>query len=190
MENKNKPKENNNNIFRDAKFLIDKNIYKFLLALMKVIFIKNNKTTKTNKAIKILSICIQKVNKEIIGEKNIIDHLSLEYTHINLRNIINFVKTQNSIFYSEILENLLIIVFSMAFKTEKENIFGRYIYNNIEKLKKSDNYILDDWFDQQKFNSQILEDVRGTSKSYIKSLLENDPSNDINIEGYTYDQKK
>ena len=190
MKNKNKQKENNNNIFRDAKFLIDKNIYKFLLALMKVIFIKNNKTTKTNKAIKILSICIQKVNKEIIGEKNIIDHLSLEYTHINLRNIINFVKTQNSIFYSEILENLLIIVFSMAFKTEKENIFGRYIYNNIEKLKKSDNYILDDWFDQQKFNSQILEDVRGTSKSYIKSLLENDPSNDKKIEGYTYDQKK
>jgi len=190
MKNKNKHKENNNNIFRDAKFLIDKNIYKFLLALMKVIFIKNNKTTKTSKAIKILSICIQKVNKEIIGEKNIIDHLSLEYTHINLRNIINFVKTQNSIFYSEILENLLIIVFSMAFKTEKENIFGRYIYNNIEKLKKSDNYILDDWFDQQKFNSQILEDVRGTSKSYIKSLLENDPSNDKKIEGYTYDQKK
>jgi hypothetical protein len=43
MENKNKnnKKEINRNIFRNAKFLIDQNIYKFLLALIQVILIFN-----------------------------------------------------------------------------------------------------------------------------------------------------
>ena len=121
-KNSNEKKENNRNIFRDAKFLIDENLYRFLLALMKVIFIRNNKTIKTKKALEILDACIEKVNKEIIGKEKNLEHLSLEYTPKNLRNIINFVKTQNSIFYSEILENILIIVFVILFKTEKENI--------------------------------------------------------------------
>ena len=188
-KNSNEKKENNRNIFRDAKFLIDENLYRFLLALMKVIFIRNNKTIKTKKALKILDACIEKVNKEIIGKEKNLEHLSLEYTPKNLRNIINFVKTQNSIFYSEILENILIIVFGMAFKTEKENIFGRYIYSNINELKKSGNYILDDWFNQQKFNSKIFEEIRETRQSYIKSLLENDLSNETNIEDYNRIQR-
>ena len=166
-KNKNNKKENNRNIFRDAKFLIDQNIYKFLLALMKVIFIKNIKTTKTNKAMKILQNCIKKVNGEIIGDKKILEHLSLDFTPKNFKNIINFAKNQNGIFYGEILENILIIVLGMAFKSEKENIFGRYIYNNLELLKKSDNYILDEWFNQQLFNSQILEGVKDSKGSYI-----------------------
>ena len=172
--NKNNKKENNRNIFRDAKFLIDQNIYKFLLALMKVIFININKTTKTNRAIIILDDCIKKVNEIIIGKEKTTEHLSLKFTPENFRNIINFTKNQNDIFYGEILENILIIVFGMAFKAEKENIFGRYIYNNLEQLKKSDNYILDRWFDRRKFNSQILDGVKGSKESYIKILLEND----------------
>ena len=134
--NKNKNKQNNRNIFRDAKLLIDPNIYKFLLALMKVIFIKNNKTSKSKDAMKNLKDCIKKVNEKIIGVKNSLEHLSLEYTPENFINIINFTKAQNSEFYSEILENLLIIVLGMAFNAKKENIFGKYIYNNIEQLKK------------------------------------------------------
>ena len=191
MENKNKnnKKENNRNIFRNAKFLIDQNIYKFLLALIQVIFIKKNKTTKANKAIQILNDLIQKVNKEIIGEEKKLDHLSLDYNHQNFINIINFVKTQNSRFYSEILENILIIIFSMAFKNEKENIFGRYIYNNIEQLKKIKNDILAEWFDQQKFNSQVLEMVKDRRESYIRILLEFDPSDNTNIESYNIVQK-
>jgi len=187
--NQNNKKENNRNIFRDSKFLIDQNIYKFLLALMRVIFIQNNKTTKTRKALKILNGCIEKVNIKIIGKEKNLEHLSLEYTPKNLRNIINFVKIQNSLFYSEILENLLIIVFGMAFKAEKENIFGKFLYNNMDQLKKSDNYILDDWFNQQKFNSKILEEVKEARNSYIKTLLVNDPSNETNIGGYTKAQK-
>ena len=65
-KNKNNKKENNRNIFRDAKFLIDQNIYKFLLALMKVIFIKNIKTTKTNKAMKILQNCIKNTVSAVV----------------------------------------------------------------------------------------------------------------------------
>ena len=191
MENKNKnnKKEINRNIFRNAKFLIDQNIYKFLLALIQVIFIKKNKTTRANKAIQILNDLIQKVNKEIIGEEKKLDHLSLDYNHQNFINIINFVKTQNSRFYSEILENILIIIFSMAFKNEKENIFGRYIYNNIEQLKKIKNDILAEWFDQQKFNSQVLEMVKDRRESYIRILLEFDPSDNTNIESYNIVQK-
>ena len=156
---------------------------------MRVIFIQNNKTTKTRKALKILNGCIEKVNIKIIGKEKNLEHLSLEYTPKNLRNIINFVKIQNSLFYSEILENLLIIVFGMAFKAEKENIFGKFLYNNMDQLKKSDNYILDDWFNQQKFNSKILEEVKEARNSYIKTLLVNDPSNETNIGGYTKAQK-
>ena len=189
-KNKNNKKENNRNIFRDAKFLIDQNIYKFLLALMKVIFIKNIKTTKTNKAMKILQNCIKKVNEKIIGKEKILEHLSLDFTPKNFKNIINFAKNQNGIFYGEILENILIIVLGMAFKSEKENIFGRYIYNNLELLKKSDNYILDEWFNQQLFNSQILEGVKDSKGSYIKILLENDVLDNQDENGYDNKQKK
>ena len=168
--NQNKNNNNNNrNIFRDTKFLIDQNIYIFLLTLMKAIFIEDNKISKN-----ILNNCIQKVNKEIIGEKKIQEHLSLKYTFKNFTNILNFVKTQNSILYSEIVENLLIIVFSMAFKTEKENIFGRYIYNNLDQLKKNENYILNEWFNPKKFKSKILDGINDSNKSYIQILLEND----------------
>ena len=170
-QNKNQKKENYRNIFRDAKFLIDQNIYKFLLFLMKTIFIVDNKKSKTTK--KNLEKCIEKVNEEIIGIKK---YLQIEYSIQNFSNIINFVKTQNNIFYGEIVENLLIIVFGMAFKTEKENIFGRYIYNDIEKLKCNDNYILANWFNQKKFNSSILDRVNEARESYIKALLKNDLS--------------
>jgi len=188
--NKNKNKQNNRNIFRDAKLLIDPNIYKFLLALMKVIFIKNNKTSKSKDAMKNLKDCIKKVNEKIIGVKNSLEHLSLEYTPENFINIINFTKAQNSEFYSEILENLLIIVLGMAFNAKKENIFGKYIYNNIEQLKKSDNYIFEEWFNQQKFNFQILEGVKDSKESYIKILLENDVLDNQDEKSYNNIQKK
>ena len=152
-QNKNQRRENYRNIFRNSKFLIDQNIYIFLLLLMKTIFIVDNEANK-----KRLIRFIKKVNEKIIGEEK--DYLKIEYTTQNFRNIINFVKTQNSIFYSEIVENLLIIVFGMAFKTEKENIFGRYLYNDIEILKSNKNYILANWFNQKKFNSKILEGVK------------------------------
>jgi len=178
-QNKNNNNQNNRNIFRDTKFLIDQNIYKFLLTLMKAIFIEDNKISKN-----ILNNFIQKVNKEIIGETKIQEHLSLKYTFKNFTNILNFVKTQNSILYSEIVENLLIIVFSMAFKTEKENIFGRYIYSNLEQLKKNENYIFNEWFNPKKFKSKILDGIKDSNKSYIQILLKNDiPLEEINESG-------
>ena len=184
-----KNKKNNMKIFRDAKFLIDQNIYKFLLALMKVIFIKTIKTIKTNKAKKILNEFIQKINKEIIEKSKELKPLSLEYSPENFKNIINFVKSQNSIFYSEILENILIIVFGMAFNTKKENIFGKYIYNNLDILKKNGNYILDDWFNPQKFNSQILEGTKDSRESYIKILLENDALDNLEENHFSEKQR-
>jgi len=45
---------------------------------------------------------------------------------------------QNKKYAGEIFENILIMVFSIAFKTEKKNNFGKYIYNNIGKLKHID----------------------------------------------------
>ena len=177
-QNQNKKKVIYRNIFRDAKYLIDQKIYKFLLVLMKSIFIDNNKGPKN------LEKFIQKVNKEIIRKEN---YLQLEYTRKNFENITNFVKTQNSKFYSEILENLLIIVFGMAFKNKKENIFGRYLYNNIHELKEYN--ILNEWFEQAKFNSKIKESVKEAKESYIKTLLVNDPSDDTGVENYNNIQK-
>ena len=169
-------------IFKDlvnnVKLLIDRNIYKFLFTLLYYIFIikekptleefnnlNNNKKDELNQNeqnFKNLGKKIDDINDKYIENKN--EKLTKEYSSGNLINIIKFVKTQNNIYASEILENILIIVFSFGFKTKRENAFGKYIYNNISELKGKDKYILADWIMPKKIKTM----------SNIKDLLEND----------------
>ena len=64
---------------------------------------------------------------------------------------------QNGKYAVEIYENLLIIIFSFAFETEKKNNFGKYIYNNLRSFKNNKNNKqnkineLDSWIKKDKF---------------------------------------
>jgi hypothetical protein len=83
-----------------------------------------------------------------------------------LKNILLFIKTQNSLYAGEIFENLLIIIFSRAFETRKENTFGKYLYNNMNKIRNPNNMDFAEWFKKNNFKPVELRD--------IKKLLEND----------------
>ena len=127
--------------FEDIESLIDIKIYKFLFLLMKTIFLKNDyKVIENQNILNILDDYIKMINNNIIKDKN--RQISKEYTKQNLLNIFKFVKTQNRLYAAEILENILMYIFSLVFKTEKENTLGKYIYSNLKKIKDSKNFDL------------------------------------------------
>ena len=160
-------------IINNVKILIDRNIYKFLFELLYYIFIikdkahrKEEKSKKKSNQNKIKFINLDKKIKEINDKyiKNEKEKLNKEYDSNNLINIVKFVKTQNNIYASEILENILIIIFSFGFKTDREKTFGKYIYNNIGGFVEKEKYTLADWI--------IANKIKTSSKMRI--LLEND----------------
>ena len=111
---------------------------------------------------------IDKINKEIIKDKD--KEINEEYTIKNLINIIDFVKSQNILFSSEIIENILIIIFSFAFKTDKRNSFSKLLYNNMDLIKRLRNSDWINWLLLNKFNEQLP----GKEAENFKILLEND----------------
>ena len=86
----------------------------------------------------------------------------------------NFIKFQNSIYANEIIENILIFVFNFAFKNEKENIFEKYIYNDMEKIKTIKSFDITEWFNPNEFNDNI---ERLNKPDKLKQLVEYDISN-------------
>ena len=159
-------------IFEDIKSLINVDYYKFLLILLKNIFLKpNNKTTKSLDSSKQLKSWIEKINEKFY-KKDEKGKLSIEYTFSNLKNILNFAKKQNKLYAAEIVENILIIVFSFAFKTRKENTFGKYLYNNIQRLKDKKSDEFSKWFVLDKFNQDRFYEFR--NENDIKDMLNYD----------------
>ena len=167
MDDINDPKLKYN--FNDIKQLIDIKIYRFLFMLMKCIFINpGNSSTLSLDAKNQLDKQLKLINDKIYllnGDNNF--KLNKEYTKENLMNILEFVKTQNKIYAAEILENILIIIFSYGFECKKENTFGKYIYNNMERLKNGSNEELAEWFIPNKFNNINKIDE-------LKTLLDKD----------------
>ena len=157
----NKYASNLNCYFENTKLLINKQIHIFLYSLIKEIILLKNSDKSKDKLKKI----IDEINKNILKEKKE-NYLSLDYSLKNLKNILQFIKTQNSLYAGEIFENILIIVFSHAFETRKENTFGKYLYNNMSKIKDFNNKDLADWFHQEMFKPDELKE--------IKQLLEKD----------------
>ena len=167
------------NIINNVKILIDRNIYKFLFELLYYIFIiedkqnsnnskskakRKNKTKQSQNEVNFenLDEKIKEINNKYIKEEK--EKINKEYNSNNLINILKFVKTQNNIYASEIIENILIIIFSFGFKTKRENTFGKYIYNNINALKDKEKFILADWIISNKIKT-ILN---------MRKILEND----------------
>ena len=139
------------NIIDISKLMIDKNIYKFLFKLLYAIFFQIDTKIEWYQE---LNEYIEKVNKIIIKENE--PKISAKYNKDNLLNILELVKKQNKIFAGDILENILIAVFSFAFKTKKENTFGKFLYNDFEIYKKnSDDLKISEWFIKNKFNNEF-----------------------------------
>ena len=137
-------------IFNNSKLLIDRNMYIFLFELLRFIFIKDNKQEIIRKKIE---FTIKKINNNWIQNKE--DYIDSDYSKKNLINIVKFVKQQNYLYAGEIIENILIIIFSFAFKTGKENTFGKYLYIDIAKLKQSNEELFDSWFNKNMLNEEF-----------------------------------
>ena len=138
-----------------SKYMINKKIYIFLYYLIKAIFLKEQNTTHLQEITKQIKSLCDYINKNII--KNEKKFLSMDYNNSNLLNILKFIRMQNEKYAVEIYENLLIIIFSFAFETEKKNNFGKYIYNNLRSFKNNKNNKqnkineLDSWIKKDKF---------------------------------------
>ena len=70
---------------------------------------------------------------KIIKEKYEIE-LRREYSKENFENIIKFVKTHNVIYGGEILENILLKLFSSIMKIPQKETINKYIYYNLQNV--------------------------------------------------------
>ena len=145
---------------RNSSRLIDKNIHLYLICLFNYIFLKQDKLEYSGKFENYLKSSTERINKKIIKLKNKYINLNLEniYSINNFNNIIYFVNIQNKKFAGEIIEGILMIIFSKVMKVYKDKTFGKYIFNNIHKLKDPYNYEIADWFKNapKKFKNEEL----------------------------------
>ena len=143
--------------------IINKDIYLFTYILLKKIFIGVNETKSKKNIDDILNIWIDKINKSTIRKNEYF--INKEYSIKNLKNIIFFIKTQNIKYNGDIIENILIYIFSQIFQTEQENTFSKYIYNNLTKIREHHDIIK--WIKNEKIipeefkNLEELFDIDG-----------------------------
>ena len=146
--------------------IIDKKIYKVLIALMGNIFLKPKNPEKYKKNEEFLNNSIKIINEKLINVEE--KYINTEYSNKNFKNILNFVKSQNQILAGDILEGILILIFSYAFKTEKVNTFNEYIYRNNNKdekynydykLENPENFDLAKWFLKGAFKPNELQNI-------------------------------
>ena len=144
---------------RDSSCLINKELYLYFFILMKFIFLKPDRAQKEKKIQNNLEKLTNQINEKIIINPE--NYIYIEYSKKNFMNILNFIKTQNKVYAGEILEGILIIIFSLVIITDKDNCFGKYIYNNLLKLKDINNTDLATWFDNKKnkFQSEEFNDI-------------------------------
>ena len=159
-------------IINDPKELINKNIYIFLFNLFKCIFIKRKKNQELENKI---NEFINYINLNIIKDKN--NYISKDYSIVNFKNILKFVKKQNCLYAGDIIEGILIYTFSYAFYSDKDNTFSKYLYNNLYKIKDPNNYDLISMFKEEKFfpnelhNLARLLDLDGTWEDRINDKI-------------------
>ena len=132
--------------------VINNSILNFTHVLLKNILLKTNK----RKNEEILDHYIKKINKDIIINEE--KYINLDYSISNFDNIINIIKNQNSIYTSEILENILLKIFAKVIKVERDQTVNAYIFNNLNKIRNEDTYLY--WFQQEKFNQKELNNLK------------------------------
>ena len=151
----NNHKKYKNPIIIPPKSIINDKIYLFLYSLISKIFIKD---TKVNSHF--LQNFINKINKNIIKAKS--RYINIEYNSHNLKNIFLFIQHQNKFFTDDILEGILIIIFSSVYIN---NI--NYTLENIFMNKKGDcklfssgNYEIIDLFESKKLIPEELHNLK------------------------------
>ena len=149
--------------------ILNRQIYLIIYSLLKKIFIKSNQNYQ-KKLDEHLNKWINQINTEIIRKNEY--YISTEYSKNNLRNILLFVKKQNIKYNGDIIENILIYIFSLVFKTEQDNTFSKYIFNNLTKLREHNNLDLIDWIQKEKILPKEFHD--------LKELFECDGKEDDN----------
>ena len=155
--------------------VIDKRIYNFLIILMGNIFLNPKLPEKYKKVEEFLKNTIKFINENNIKDQE--KYINTEYSNKNFKNILDFVKRQNKILSGDILEGILILIFSYAFKAKKVNTFGEFIYRNINKdekynydykLENPGNFDLAKWFQKGKLKPvdlQSIENLLGSENS-------------------------
>ena len=147
-------------IIKFSKTIINKDIFLFLYNLFKYIFIKRENNFRNSYILRHLDSFIKRINIKIIKDEN--KYINKEYSMRNFNNIISFVKTQNVIFSGDIIESILIYIFSFAFEESHDYNFGRDIFINFYNLEKYSNIDLVDMFKTDNFNVEELEDLNKT----------------------------
>ena len=105
------------------KAIINKEIYLFLFSLLKSIFIFDSENRKKK---------IEKIDTISNKIKDIYKiELKREYSKKNFQNIIQFVKNQNLIYAGEILENIVLSIFTSIMSIPQNETINNYIYNNL-----------------------------------------------------------
>ena len=150
--------ENILKIFEDSKTIINGDLLLIIYNLLKYIIIKKEKQNEKSNIQNHLELLIPIINENIIKDED--KYINTEYSITNFKNIIEFIKFQNKKFSGEILEGLLIYIFSFAFETSQDNTFGKNIFNNIFKLKDAKNYELVNMFKKDKFEPEELKDIK------------------------------
>ena len=138
--------------------IINKNLYLFLYNLLKNIFLID----KSNEIKSNLHKWINVINKEMIINSS--KFLNMDYSKNNLRNILNFIKTQNKKYAGEILEELLILIFNIPFRIEENKTFNKYL---CEDLAKFIEYNFEQNFILNYFKENPLKDLKQNFSSDI-----------------------
>ena len=184
--------------------ILDRNIFLFAYTLLKYIFLKKIQSYH-NTINHQLKEWIGYINKNIIKSKD--EFISKDYTIQNLKNIILFMKKQNKNYCGDIIENILIFIFSKVFQSGKDNALYKYIFNNLSKLRENpqDFFV---WIKNDKiapyefYNSENLFDIDGKENEFTnkdikyKSVIYNflrqilKEKYDLFSQNYSYDYKK
>ena len=137
----------------NSNSIINHNIYIFLYSILNNIFLAKD-SDNSKKIESHINKWINKINKEIIKDK--MKYINIEYTSTNFKNIINFVETQKTKYTGDILEGILIKIFSSIIKIRKDETIEKIIFNNLSNSKNIDIY---NWFQIEKFKPKEMQNL-------------------------------
>ena len=138
-----------------TKLIINMDIHKYLYFLLKKIFLKKNSYLEFDRY---LNEWTNKINIKIIKKKE--KYINEDYSIKNFKNILDFIKMQNKKYAGDILEGLLIIIFSNGFIIDKDKTFPKYLFYNLHLAKDESNFDLCNWFHEKKFKPKELENIK------------------------------
>ena len=113
-----------------------------------------------------------------------------------MKNIFSLVINQNKIYAPDIIEGILIYIFSMVFITDKDKTLNQYIFNNISKeLKDSNSLELKKMMDLKKLTQNeftnmsklLISDCSEGEKTILNGNYYNEEAVDFKIFNILYD---